>query len=162
MNYPIRYTLRCLTRVLSIIGISIEASAQAATGTASFDSVKAVKEIAHENKTYTDALSRSDSVAISNLYTADARILNDGSPSTIGRVAIMHFYGGMISNGVTGFSYATTGVWGSDNNLIVEDGILTFALSSGKVVAKGRYLLVWKREGGKLKIFRDTFFSDSK
>lgn len=56
----------------------------------------------------------------------------------------------MIRGGVTNFPFVTLGVWGTDNDLVVEEGTLTFALSSGTIVAKGRYLLVWKRDNGVL------------
>jgi hypothetical protein len=117
MNYLEKPALRCLAIALLFFVGSVKATAQTQRRTATFDSLKAVKEIAGENKKYTDALSKSDSAAISNLYTRDARILNNGGPSTIGRTEVMHFYGGMIRNGVTGFSYTTIGVWGTDNNL---------------------------------------------
>ncbi len=67
---------------------------------------------------------------------------NSGSPSTIGRMEITHFYGNMIRNGITGFTYATTGVWGTDNNLVVEAGRLVFSFANGNTAVKGRYLLV--------------------
>ena len=106
-------------------------------------------------------LAKSDSVGISNMYTADASIMNSDTVSIIGRKAILHTYHKWIGYDMSKFSYVTTGVFGSDNNFVVKDDTLTFALTNGKVVAKGRYLLVWKRENGNLKIFRDTFFSDT-
>lgn len=112
-----------------------------------------------QNEKYTAALKRGDSIALGNLYTADAKIFNHASPTTVGRAAIVHFYGGMIRAGVTGFRYHTVGLWG-DEDLVVEEGSLAFSLSNGQAVAKGRYLLVWKRRGGELKIFRDSFSSD--
>lgn len=126
-----------------------------------FDLNVAKKEILVKIKAYVDALSKSDSIALGNLYTIDARILNHGSPSTIGRPEIIKTYGEMIRGGITGSSFITTGLWG-DNNLLVEEGTGYFSLSNGKVVSKGRYLLVWKKDEGQWKIFRDTFFSDGK
>jgi len=137
-------------------------AAQSKAGSLVFDSLKAIKEIAAQNLWYSNALARSDSAGVANSYTEDARIINNGSPSTIGRTAIAHFYGQMIRGGITGFGFETTGVWGSDNNLVVEDGTLFFALTNGTVVVRGRYLLVWKREHGVLKIFRDTLAADGK
>ena len=121
----------------------------------------AKKKIQMQIEAYVDALGKSDSIALGNLYTIDARILNHGSPSTIGRPEIIKVYGEMIRDGITGSSFNMTGLWGN-NNLIVEEGIGYFSLSNGKVVSKGRYLIVWKKEKGQWKIFRDTFFSDGK
>ena len=94
MNYLTRFTLLCLAPALLVFGGFAEATAQTTTNNMKFDSLQAVKEIADENKTFTDALSKSDSVAVSNVYTEDAKILNNGSPSTLGRAEVMHFYGG--------------------------------------------------------------------
>lgn len=121
----------------------------------------AKKKIQMQIEAYVDALGKSDSIALGNLYTIDARILNHGSPSTIGRPEIIKVYGEMIRDGITGSSFNMTGLWGN-NNLIVEEGTGYFSLSNGKVVSKGRYLIVWKKEKGQWKIFRDTFFSDGK
>ena len=121
----------------------------------------AKKEIQVQIEAYVDALRKYDSIALGNLYTIDARILNHGSPSTIGRAEIIKAYGEMIRDSITGSSFITTGLWG-DNNLLVEEGTGYFSLSNGKVVSKGRYLLVWKKDEGQWKIFRDTFFSDGK
>ena len=162
MKYIAKITGLLLTLVLLLAGIYTKALAQNSTGSMKFDSLKAAKDIADGNKLYINALAKGDSTALSNLYTKDARILLDGEPTTSGHAAVLHFYSEMVRNGVTKFNYVTTGVWGSDNNLVLEDGTLTFALASGKIVAKGRYLLVWKNEDGELRIFRDTFFSDPK
>ena len=161
MKDILKITCLLLTLTLLFAGGFTKALAQS-TDSMKFDSLKAAKEIADGNKLYTHALAKGDSSTLANLYTKDARILLDGEPTTSGHAAVLHFYSDMVKNGVTTFNYVTTGVWGSDNNLVLEDGTLTFALANGKVVAKGRYLLVWKLENGELKIFRDTFFSDGK
>lgn len=67
----------------------------------------------------------------------------------------------MIRDSITGSGFVTTGLWG-DNNMLIEQGTGYFAHANGKVVSKGRYLLIWKKEDGAWKIFRDTFFSDEK
>jgi ketosteroid isomerase-like protein len=140
--------------------ISLRVAAQSTFPVSNFDSLRAVKEIALQSNLYRDAFRKSDSAALGNLYTADAKFLSNGSASVTGRAALIKFFGSMMRSGVTGFSYVTIGVWGSDNNLVVEEGTAVFSLESGKVVSKGRYLLVWKRENGALKIFRDTFAGD--
>lgn len=124
-----------------------------------FDSVKAKTELDVQNDLFIAALSRLDSISLGSLYTMDAQILNGGKP-LIGRAEIIKFYGDMVRAGVTKFGFTTTGLNGSDNNMIVEDGNLYFALTNGTVVTKGRYVLVWKREDGKMKMFRDLYFPD--
>jgi hypothetical protein len=52
---------------------------------------------------FINLLAESDSVGLGNCYTADAKIWNANIPSTTGRADIIHFYGDMIRNGMTGF-----------------------------------------------------------
>ena len=42
----------------------------------------------------------------------------------------------------------------------MEDGTGTWSHANGTVVNRGRYLLVWKKDDGKWKILRDTWFSE--
>jgi len=44
----------------------------------------------------------------------------------------------------------------------VEDGTGTWYHTNGTAVGSGRYLLVWKKDDGKWKILRDTWFPDKK
>ena len=152
----------CVVGYLAILADPTRSMGQSGLKRPVFDSAQAIKEISIQTQKYINAFSRSDSVTIGNLYSMDAEILNSGSPSTIGRASVTSFYGEMIRAGITGFGYITTGVWGSDNDLVVEEGTAVFSLSNGTAVSKGRYLLVWKRENGVLKMFRDTFASDGK
>ena len=126
-----------------------------------FDLNVAQKEIQLQINAFVDALSKSDTIAIGNLYTIDAKILNHGSPSIIGRRDIVKDYGETIRSGMTVSNFIITGLWG-DNNLLVEESTGYFSLTNGKVVLKGIFLVVWKKEKGQWKIFRDTYFSDGK
>ena len=126
-----------------------------------FDLNVAKKEIQLQINAFVDALSKSDSLALGNLHTIDAKILNHGSPSTIGRPAIIKDYGETVRSGMTVFNSTITGLWG-DNNLLVEESTGYFAYTNGKVAGKGTFLLVWKKEKGEWKIFRDTYFADVK
>jgi len=65
----------------------------------------------------------------------------------------------MIRADITGSSFNTTGLWGN-NELLVEQGTGFFAHTNGEVISRGRYLLIWKKDKGTWKIFRDTWFSD--
>ena len=119
------------------------------------------KEIELQLRGFENALKKGDSLELGNLYTIDAEILNNGSPSTIGRDNIIKNFGSMIRDSITGSGFTTTGLWGNDK-LLIEQGTGFWAHSNGKVVSRGRYLVVWKKDDGKWKIFRDTYFSDGK
>jgi len=128
--------------------------------TTQFDLEKAKSEITSRLRAYEDAMTNGDKAAFGNLYTEDAEIFHDGSPSTIGRQNIVKVFEGWVRDSVTG-SFTTTGLWGNED-LLVEQGNGNFAHATGKWKATGKYLLVWKKVDGEWKIFRDTWFSDPK
>ena len=148
--------------VFLIANFGGKATAQSSATKSFFDAEKAKKEIVVQNKIFSDALAKSDSVTVASIYTQDAKIFNHAVPTTNGHAEVISYYGEIIRAGITKFNYTTVGVWGSDNNLVVEEGALTFSFPDGKVAVKGRYMIVWKRDGGKLKIFRDSFSADGK
>ena len=115
------------------------------------------KEIELRLREYESHLKNGDSVALGNMYMEDAEII----PSTVGRNNITKAFGNMIRDSITGSSFKTTKLWGNDQ-LLVEDGTGTWYHTNGTVVGSGRYLLVWKKDDGKWKILRDTWFSDKK
>ncbi|MGB5172606.1 MAG: DUF4440 domain-containing protein [Eudoraea sp.] len=115
------------------------------------------KEIESRLREYENHLRNEDSVALGNMYMKDAEII----PSTVGKENIIKAFGSMIRDSITGSSFKTTHLWG-DNQLLVEDGTGIWFHANGKVVGRGRYLLVWKKDDGKWKILRDTWFPEKK
>ncbi len=115
------------------------------------------KEIELRLREYESHLQNGDSIALGNMYMEDAEII----PSTIGRNNIIKVFGSMIRDSITGSSFKTTKLWGNDQ-LLVEDGTGTWSHLNGTVVGRGRYLLVWKKDDGKWKILRDTWFPEKK
>ena len=115
------------------------------------------KEIEMRIREYETNLKNGDSIALGEMYTEDAEII----PSTVGRANIIKVFGGMIRDSITGSSFKTTKLWGNDE-LLVEDGTGSWSHENGTVVSRGRYLLVWKKEDGKWKILRDTWFPEKK
>ena len=125
----------------------------------SFNLSTAEKEIEVRLRDYEKALKNGDSIALGNMYTADAELFSNGGPSTIGRENLIKAFGGMIRDRITGSGFKTTGLWGNAY-MLVEEGTGFFAHANGKKVSSGKYLLVWKKDEGQWKIFKDTFFSD--
>jgi ketosteroid isomerase-like protein len=115
------------------------------------------KEIELRLREYENHLQNGDSIALGNMYMVDAEII----PSTVGRENIIKVFGSMIRDSITGSSFKTTKLWGNDQ-LLVEDGTGTWSHANGNVVGRGRYLLVWKKDAGKWKILRDTWFPEKK
>ena len=112
------------------------------------------KEIELRLREYENLLENGDSIALGDMYMVDAEII----PSTIGRENIIKSFGRMIRDSVTG-SFKTTDLWGNDD-LLVEEGTGVWYQGKGLVVGRGKYLLVWKKDEGKWKILRDTWFPE--
>ena len=115
------------------------------------------KEIESRLREYELHLKNGDSIALGNMYMANAEII----PSTAGRENIVKVFSSMIQDSITGSSFETTELWGNDD-LLVEEGTGSWSHENGTVVGRGRYLLVWKKEDGQWKILRDTWFPDKK
>jgi len=115
------------------------------------------KEIELRLRDFENFLKEGDSIALGDLYTLDAEII----PSLKGRDAIVRNFGSMIHDSITGSSFTTVGLWGNDQ-LLVEQGEGAWMHENGKVVGRGTYLLVWKKEDGAWKILRDTWFPERK
>ncbi len=115
------------------------------------------KEIELRLRDYENHLQNGDSISLGDMYMINAEII----PSTVGRENIIMAFGSMIRDSITGSSFKTTQLWGNDQ-LLVEDGTGTWSHANGKVVGRGRYLLVWKKDDGKWKILRDTWFPEKK
>jgi ketosteroid isomerase-like protein len=113
------------------------------------------KEIELRLREFENHLQNGDSIALGNMYTEDAEVI----PTTVGRENIIKVFGNMIRDSITGSSFKTTKLWGNDQ-LLVEDGIGTWSHANGKIIGRGRYLLVWQKVDGKWKILRDTWFPD--
>jgi len=111
------------------------------------------KEIESRLRDYESHLKNGDAIALGAMYMENAEII----PSTVGRKNITKAFGGMIRDSITGASFKTTHLWGNDE-LLVEDGTGTWFHTNGKALGSGRYLLVWKKDEGKWKILRDTWF----
>ena len=117
------------------------------------------KEIAEMNKRFEDAVVNSDSVALVNLYTDDAKWMNPNAPSVIGKQALTSELSKLLNAGIGSAKLNTTEVWG-DENYVTEEGNYVLNAKDGSQIDIGKYLVLWKRVDGKLMFFRDMFSSD--
>ncbi len=123
------------------------------------DSTDAAKIVASEQQVFMDAFRKGDSIAVANVYTTDAKVMNAGMPAAEGVDSIIHFFGRIFRNGPLMITTKTLGVW-SSSGMIVEDGKWIMADTAGKAYDHGKYLILWKTEDGKWKKFRDCHNSD--
>ncbi len=111
------------------------------------------------NKQFTEALNKGDAAAVANMYTTDGRVLPPNGEMVEGRANIQKFWQGAISGGVKMVSLETVRVE-NEGNVVVEIGryTLTSPGAGGTTTTdKGKYVVVWKREGESWKLAVDIF-----
>ena len=124
----------------------------------SFNLAAAKDSIVAVNAVFAKAMNSGDSAGVVALYTSDAQIMAANMPTLTGTAAITSFAGEAIRGGMNNFKLETAEVYGNDE-MLTEVG--TYSLSFGKDQDKGKYIVIWKKEEGKWKLFRDIFNSDN-
>ena len=125
-----------------------------------FDPVAAKKSIEETNAAFCDFFKKGDSVALANLYASDAKLMGANMPAITGKSGIQSTFGGLINAGITGLTLTTADTWGAES-LVGEEGTFTLSDKAGKEVDHGKYIVLWKMEDGKWKLFRDCWNSDN-
>jgi len=125
-----------------------------------FDIAGAKKAIDSTNAAFGDYVSKGDSVGLASLYTSDAMLMGPNMPAASGRSNIQSTFGGMFAAmGKLGITLTASEVLGTEA-LVSEVGTFTMTDKDGKQIDKGKYIVLWKMEDGKWKLFRDCWNSD--
>lgn len=129
------------------------------TNEPAFDLAAARKVVEEGNQSLSDLLKKGDSSEFAGLYCADAKLMGPGGPAVVGRDAIKSMIGSLVQMGLTDLTLKTTDVWGNEA-LIGEEGTYMFGSNDGKQTDNGKYIVLWKMEDGKWKLFRDIWNTD--
>ena len=106
------------------------------------------------NAAFVKAFLAGDAKAVSELYTEDAQVIAPGAEVARGRAAIAAFWAGSMKS-TRGVRLETRTVE-SAGDLAVEDGVVHLVGSDGSN-SSARYVVVWKRVGGRWLMHRDTW-----
>ena len=154
------FTLVAVTIFVSSI-TSCNEKAKESTETvveSTFNLSTAKAEIEAANKQFMTFVAAADSIGLGNLYTQDAKFMMTGAPAISGIENIQSTFSGIIKSGISNADLRTIEVWGTED-LITEEG--EYSLFVGETeVDQGKYLVLWKKEDGKWKLFRDIFNSN--
>lgn len=102
---------------------------------------------------YSQYLLQGDSVAIANMYTSDGSIGCETGPE------ILAAAGSWIRSGIKNDSRHVlfkTVTLNADGEMLIETGIIEGRSDAGVLKYSGKYLVVWKKEDGVWKLFRDV------
>jgi ketosteroid isomerase-like protein len=120
------------------------------------DTTKA--EIEEANTNFMALVAAGDSIGLANAYTIDAKFMGAGAPSVTGRKNIQTAMARIVNSGITSADLRLENIYGTED-LIVEEGELTL-YNGDAAVAVEKYIVLWKKEDGKWKMFRDIFNSN--
>jgi uncharacterized protein (TIGR02246 family) len=129
------------------------------TATSTFDLAAAKNAINDANKTFSDAIVKGDSVTVANLYASDANMFPPNMPKAENHEAILHMAGAFASMGIKSFNLESIDVFGGPE-YVIEEGKYTLGDGKGKSLDEGKYIVVWKQEDGKWKLYRDIWNSN--
>jgi len=119
-----------------------------------------IKEvIAKLNQQFVSCLAKDDASGVSNMYAKDAALLAPNMPIVKGRENIAGVFRHMVEGGMTQMTLTTVSVW-SAGSIVAEEGVYTLKSKNGQARDTGKYIVLWKQEGGQWRIYRDIFNSD--
>lgn len=116
--------------------------------------------IMESNKIYAEGFVKGDSSLFINKYTKDGCIMPANAPKLCGSNAFVMFFNGAKSMGVKNISLNTEEVIGGPE-VLVETGSYELLGAENKSLDKGKYVVVWKMEDGKWKMYRDIFTTNA-
>jgi len=133
-------------------------AAKTETAVFSLDSAKAA--IAASNKVFGACFATGDSVAFANCYASDGCIYNANMPKVCGTDGIRSFLSIGYQSGIRNVVLTTEEVMGG-KEAVVETGKYEVFIADNVSVEKGKFVVVWKEENGKWKMYRDIWNSDA-
>ena len=115
-------------------------------------------DIVAANEKFVAAFSRGDEAAIASLYGKDGQVLPPHNQAISGKEAIQAFWKSVMNMGIKAAKLETLEV---DNygDTASELGKYSLQGEAGQEVDTGKYIVIWKLEGGQWKLHRDIWNS---
>jgi ketosteroid isomerase-like protein len=118
------------------------------------DSVRTSIEAA--NAQFSAAAAKGDGEALAALYSTDGQLMPAGSAPIRGTEAIQKFWQGALDSGIATVGLKTIDVFGRAPTA-TEVGEYELRDKAGKVLDHGKYIVIWRHDGGTWKLLRDMF-----
>jgi uncharacterized protein (TIGR02246 family) len=115
--------------------------------------------IAAVNENFMAAFKRGDAAGMVDFYTENGQLLPTGSDFVTGKVAIQAFWQGAMDMGITKTLRLETVEAEGHGDTAIEIGKYTDSGEAGNVMDRGKYVVIWKQEGGQWKLHRDIWNS---
>lgn len=115
-------------------------------------------DIEAANQRFTSAFARGDTAGLAACYGAEGQVLPPNGEVVQGRAAIEGFWRMVLDAGISEVRLETAEVEG-DGGSAYEVGRYTLTAGGGQVADRGKYVVIWRREGGEWKLHRDIWNS---
>ncbi len=113
------------------------------------------KNILAANQAFMQAFA-AGATAMGDLYASDAQLFPPNGGVVNGSAAITPIWKGAFEAGVKKVTLETTETEQAGDR-IIETGNYTLAGADGKPMDNGKYIVVWKKENGNWKLYRDIW-----
>lgn len=113
-------------------------------------------EIGRANQRFMETFGRGDAKGMAELYTSTGQLLPTGSGTVTGHEAIAGFWGGAMEAGASSAQLTSTEVE-DHGDTAIEVGSYALRGADRTVMDEGKYVVVWKKEGGEWKLHRDIW-----
>lgn len=117
-------------------------------------------EIESAGQKFSEAYAKGDAAALAAMYTEDAQLMPPNAEPLRGREAIRKYWQGALDSGMKHLKLETLEVFGQ-GEITTEVGTYTALDAAEKVLERGKFIVVWKREDGQWRILRDMFSSNA-
>jgi len=108
------------------------------------------------NRKFMEAFGRGDAANVARLYTSSAQLLPAHSDFVAGTTAIQRFWQGAMDMGLKEAVLETIELEALGDTAY-EVGRYTLKAAGGQVADAGKYLVIWRQEGGTWRIHRDIW-----
>ena len=115
--------------------------------------------IAAVNENSMAAFKRGDAAGMADFYTESGQLLPTGSDFVTGKAAIQAFWQAAIDKGIAKTVKLETVEVEGHGDTAIEIGKYTNRGEAGNVIYRGKYVVIWKQEGGQWKLHRDIWNS---
>jgi ketosteroid isomerase-like protein len=123
-----------------------------------FNLEKEQKELQKTIIGFKSALAKKDAKAAANYYTVDAVFMPNNAPIITGRDNIEKALAGFIEGGFTELNVESTWLEGCGEYLLDTE---KWTLSNGEITLIGKSLVIWKKEDGIWKMYKDMINTDT-
>ncbi len=108
------------------------------------------------DETFGAKIRAGDAAGVAALYSDSAMLLPPGSPTVTGRENIQAFWQAVMNMGIKDARLEPVEVEAFGDTAI-EVGKYTLKVEGGQTADQGKYVVVWKEEGGAWKLHRDVW-----